>query len=161
MMMKHYYSLLVTIILLCYLNLSYSRVLPHKAVASSPQHASKHIEIATIEKADHCVSYLYHVDKRAKRVIYKIYCDDGSDITDLGSYKRSGKSLQIYEIYNASADSYLYVIYDVSTDKGYLSQTSSMEATLLKSSINLSEPSLSVKMRGTNRVVKIKLKRLF
>lgn len=159
--MKHYYSLLLTIASLCCVNLSYSRVLPHKAVASSPQHVSKHIEIATFEKGDHCVSYLYHVDKRAKRVVYKIYCDDGSDITDLGSYKRSGKSLQIYEIYNASADSYLYVIYDVSTDKGYLSQTSSMEATLLKSSINLSEPSLSVKMRGTNRVVKIKLKRVF
>ena len=94
-------------------------------------------------------------------MVYKIYCDDGSDITDLGSYKRSSKSLRIYEIYNASADSYLYVIYDVSTDKGYLTRTSSMEATLLKASINLSEPSLSVKMRGTNRVVKIKLKRVF
>ena len=145
MMMKHYYSLLVTIVSLCCVNLSYSRVRPHKAVASSPQHASKHIEIVTYEKADLCISYLYHVDKRTKRLVYKIYCDDGSDITDLGSYKRSSKSLRIY----------------VSTDKGYLTRTSSMEATLLKSSINLSEPSLSVKMRGTNRVVKIKLKRVF
>ena len=93
--MKHYYSLLVTIVLLCCVTLSYSRVLPHKAVASSPQHASKHIEIVTYEKADLCISYLYHVDKRAKRVVYKIYCDDGSDITDLGSYKRSSKSLPV------------------------------------------------------------------
>ena len=77
------------------MTLSYSRVLPHKAVASSPQHASKHIEIVTYEKADLCISYLYHVDKRAKRVVYKIYCDDGSDITDLGSYKRSSKSLPV------------------------------------------------------------------